>query len=143
MKFVRRADVKSRLLAKWADAIVVAKKRGLPFTIPDWDRLRNYELESFMQANFGNDGWVVCEWCPFDGIFCIYRHGASRHDLKSVREEFMAWRPREGMPDLNRPYLFGLLDEQLARRPDDLGEKQMWGQGIVDYLEELDSKVAV
>lgn len=140
IKFVRRDDVRDRLLAKWAEAIKLAEEVGLSYYIPNWDRLRNYEMEALMRDNFGDDGWVVCEWCPFDGVFCTYRYGASRHDLKSAQSNIAAWRPERGMPDLNKPYLFGLLDDELAKRPVELGERQCWGQGVLDYLEEIEAK---
>ena len=45
------------------------------------------------------------------------------------------------MPDLNRSYLYRLIDEQLAKRPDELGEKQHWGRGIEEYYRGLDEEM--
>jgi len=131
IKFVKRDDVKDRLLLKWGDAIDAAKKAGLPYHIPDWPRLRNYELEWLMKDNYGDHGWVVCEWCPFDGIFCSYKEGASRHDLMEAREDIAAVPEDKG---LNKSHFFRLIDTEIAKRPADLGDKQRWGQGIVNHL---------
>lgn len=138
IKFVRRDDVRDRLLAKWTDAIKLAREMGLPFHIPDWERLRNYELEGLMRDHFGDDGWVVCEWCPFNWIYCTYFYGASRHDLREARANLLAWRPQSGMPDMDKPHITKRIDDEIAKRPDDLGERQRWGQGIVEYLKRFE-----
>ena len=74
----------------------------------------------------------MCEWCPFDGIFCFYRYGASKHDLKTARNI--------GVSNPRNSYLFKIIDEELAKRPKELGEKQPWGKGVADYLEELEAR---
>lgn len=124
MKFIKRADVKTRLIAKWKDAISLADEVGLPYCLPRWDWLKNYEMEMLMKDHFGDD-WIVVEWCPFDGIFCRYRRVASRHDLKEARRDIGAVQN----PFLNKKMLFGMIDKELDKRPDNLGEKQYWGTG--------------
>jgi hypothetical protein len=138
IKFIMRKDVEARLMAKWADAIAFARKAGLPFRIPDWERLRNYELEELMRDHFGDDDWVVCEWCPFNWIYCTYFYGASRHDLKEARANLLAWRPRSGMPDMDKPHITKRIDDEILKRPEELGEKQRWGQGIIEHLKQYE-----
>lgn len=141
IKFITRKQVEERLMEKWGEAIRVARDAGLPHRIPTWETYRNYELEALMRDNFSaDDDWVICEWCPYDGIFCTYRHGASKHNLKEARRNFEDWRPEPGMPDMNKPYLYRLIDEQLANRPDELGEKQHWGRGIEEHYQELEER---
>jgi hypothetical protein len=133
IKFVTRADVQKRCMAKWAPALKLAEEVGMRgrVVLPDWDRLRNYEMEETMQEQFG-DHWIVVEWCPFNGIFCRYKEVASKADLRMARENIAAVPASEG---LNKPYLFGFIDEQLAKRPDDLPEKRFFqagAEGMVD-----------
>jgi len=124
VKFIKRADVEDRLVEKWLEAINLANEVRLPYRLPRWSTLRNYEMEQMMQDHFG-DNWIVVEWCPFNGIFCRYQKVASRYDLKKARNNIAAVQDST----FDKKYLFGLIDGELAKRPDELGEKQYWGAG--------------
>ena len=113
IKFVRRSDVQMRCERKWDPAIKLALELGLPFYVPDWKSLRNYEMEEEMRDQFGDD-WVVVEWCPFNGIFCRYKEVASKADLLSVplpRTRLWCW-PAHSWSFRETPSVLPLLAPQ-------------------------------
>ena len=116
--FLCRESAKRRLVEKWQPAIELADKTGLPYRLPDWRVLRNYELEMYLDDNFIDYRHVITEWCPYDAIYCQYLRYASKADLKSARKDFEKECKLSGA--------IKLIDEELAKRPDDLPENDVW-----------------
>lgn len=53
----------------------------LDATAPDFTRWRNYEIESALIKEFGDD-WIVAEWCPFNGVYCRWGRQQIVRDTK-------------------------------------------------------------
>lgn len=47
-------------------------------------RLRNYEIESFLDANDPAHEHIVAEWCPFNGIHCAWLEHAPAEVIEQV-----------------------------------------------------------
>lgn len=52
-------------------------------------KLRNYEIEHLLEAKFPlktmmKGEWIIAEWCPFNGINCLYSRVASVPDLEEA-----------------------------------------------------------
>lgn len=143
VRFVSREEAKARLLDRWDPAIRMAKVTGLPYRLPDWDSLRNYELEGYLEDNFEPYKWVIIEWCPYDGLFCTYRKYASKRDLKEFSVLVFDWEPVEGMPQLNKDMYYDIINKELARRPAELPELDVWVRGGEEKKDERDNRESV
>lgn len=75
IRLATRAQARRTILAKWKRVIAQARRVRLPFHLPDWDRLRNYEIEDLLARVLGG-AWCVSEWCPYDSIFCLWNKHA-------------------------------------------------------------------
>lgn len=131
VRFVSREVGKRHLVQKWQPAITLAKEVGLPYWLPDWEVLRNHELEGKLEDNFPGDMWVVTEWCPYNGIFCRYRSCASKAVLREVQREFRELQSKPGTPDANWSYLCGIIDKELQQRPVELPDGGVWQEGAL------------
>ncbi len=102
-------------MARWRNAIRVAERVKLPFDTPDWDRLRNYEIENRMTGQFGGR-WVVSEWCPFNGIHCRW---ADYAPIKVLQEQLAAFDgSRRALTEegYNVDFLISLMQRQIDKR---------------------------
>lgn len=53
------------------------------------NKLRNYEIEHLLETRFPlksmmKGEWIIAEWCPFNGINCLYFRVASIPDLEEA-----------------------------------------------------------
>lgn len=111
---VTRAEAKRRLLAHWKPAIVECRRVRLPFDLPGWARMRNYELEFELSDVLGGE-WVISEWCPFDGIFTAWREHAPASVLRRTIRRFRRSQAAGNVEGYNWDYLVGYLQEALAK----------------------------
>jgi hypothetical protein len=136
LKFETREGAKRRLLEVWAPTIEAAG--AIDVTLPVsregyWETHRNYELEDELHAKCG-DQWIIVEWCPYNGIYCAYLEVASKKDLRIARRNIGAAGARD--PMLNTKMMFGHIDKELAKRPDDWPETKYYAAGCTRYEED-------
>lgn len=67
MNLISRADAAKKIRDHWLSTYT--REQLLAEHEPDWDRLRNYELEQMLEEAFGGD-WCINEWCPFNDVYC-------------------------------------------------------------------------
>ena len=68
----------------WRESVLRLSTREqlLAMREPDWERMRNYEIEHALRYELGGE-WCVSELCPFNGAFCSWgeRTRIGAHDL--------------------------------------------------------------
>lgn len=66
VNYIKRAEVGPKLVEHWL--ATKTPRELLAMHEPDWERLRNYEMEERLVKAFGG-AWCVEEYCPFNGRF--------------------------------------------------------------------------
>jgi len=127
VRFVNRQQAQNLLLKKWDEAMRIANEVKLPYRLYDWETLRNYEFEDILFDVLGNrkDRYVISEWCPYDFIYVAYFWCASKHDLKETKNRV----EESTVENLNKEGIIKRIDEELEKRPKELGEKEYWVEG--------------
>ena len=69
--FISRRAAEEKITKHWRKVIRLADTVGLPYYLPNWERLRNYEYEGRLKRVFGGE-WIINEMCPFDGRYCAW-----------------------------------------------------------------------
>lgn len=69
MNWLTREEARVKLLASWLETRTKLELLGM--SEPNWERLRNYEIESRLHKEFGGE-WGISEPCPFNGPFCSF-----------------------------------------------------------------------
>jgi len=74
-----------------AEALRLLGEEGF-FRDPATRRIRNYELESRLRSwasmpDEGRDGFVITEWCPFNGAWCAWTKYMPPSEVRKLLED--------------------------------------------------------
>lgn len=84
-RILTRAEAAERIRNHWLSTRT--PEQLLAMHEPNWDRLRNYELEGILEKELGGE-WVIGEWCPFNGIHCNWLDHCPLETLDALIAEY-------------------------------------------------------
>ena len=112
MIHITRLEAETKINKHWETAAVECKRVNAPVPKYSIDRTRNYEIEQELKYVFKEEH-VICEWCPYNGIFCKWMDNCDLEELEKIIYEN---RGLGVVCGYNRDYLADYAEAEIKKR---------------------------